>query len=243
MCRGLSRQHRRRPPRRVVERAGVAMGSELQLTRVDHRRSGGALGVRRGVRRIRAARSADEHVAARQRRAADQRRGRCAAGAGQRRRAGRAAPGAADQRVDRGHVRRHLRRADRRLEVRSRSGQFHSRSEDAIRARLPLIDYRRIEIDDRAGTVFLDAQGDDDPSRRHRQGLRGRARDADPPRGRPARFHDPGRRRPVRRRTQGRPAVAPRHQRSARAGGQELRDDRSDRQHASARQATTHASS
>ena len=32
-------------------------------------------------------------------------------------------------------------------------------SADAIRARLPLIDYRQIEIDDRAGTVFLKRQG------------------------------------------------------------------------------------
>ena len=30
---------------------------------------------------------------------------------------------------------------------------------DAIRARLPLIDYRQIEIDDRAGTVFLTRKG------------------------------------------------------------------------------------
>src|SRR5205823_13510078 len=30
---------------------------------------------------------------------------------------------------------------------------------DAIRARLPLIDYRQIEIDDRAGTVFLKRPG------------------------------------------------------------------------------------
>src|SRR5207245_10559077 len=32
-------------------------------------------------------------------------------------------------------------------------------SEEAIRARLPLIDYRQIEIDDRAGTVFLKRKG------------------------------------------------------------------------------------
>ena len=32
-------------------------------------------------------------------------------------------------------------------------------SADAIRARLPLIDYRQLEIDDRAGTVFLRRQG------------------------------------------------------------------------------------
>ncbi len=32
-------------------------------------------------------------------------------------------------------------------------------SEEAIRARLPLIDYRQIEIDDRAGTVFLKQKG------------------------------------------------------------------------------------
>ena len=32
-------------------------------------------------------------------------------------------------------------------------------TEDAIRARLPLIDYRQIEIDDRAGTVFLKRKG------------------------------------------------------------------------------------
>jgi FAD:protein FMN transferase len=32
-------------------------------------------------------------------------------------------------------------------------------SADAIRARLPLIDYRQIEIDDRAGTVFLKRRG------------------------------------------------------------------------------------
>ncbi len=32
-------------------------------------------------------------------------------------------------------------------------------SADAIRARLPLIDYRQIEIDDRAGTVFLTRKG------------------------------------------------------------------------------------
>ncbi len=32
-------------------------------------------------------------------------------------------------------------------------------SEEAIRARLPLIDYRQIEIDDRAGTVFLTRKG------------------------------------------------------------------------------------
>jgi thiamine biosynthesis lipoprotein len=32
-------------------------------------------------------------------------------------------------------------------------------SADAIRARLPFIDYRQIEIDDRAGTVFLKRQG------------------------------------------------------------------------------------
>jgi thiamine biosynthesis lipoprotein len=32
-------------------------------------------------------------------------------------------------------------------------------SDDAIRARLPLIDYRQIDIDDRAGTVFLKREG------------------------------------------------------------------------------------
>jgi thiamine biosynthesis lipoprotein len=60
--------------------------------------------------------------------------------------------------------------------VRSRSGQLHPAEDGDSRAaaahRLP-----RIEIDDRAGTVFLDAHGDEDPSRRHRQGLRGRACD------------------------------------------------------------------
>ena len=32
-------------------------------------------------------------------------------------------------------------------------------SEEAVRARLPLVDYRQIEIDDRAGTVFLKRKG------------------------------------------------------------------------------------
>ena len=32
-------------------------------------------------------------------------------------------------------------------------------TEEAIRARLPLVDYRRIEIDDHAGTVFLERRG------------------------------------------------------------------------------------
>ena len=65
---------------------------------------------------------------------------------------------AADERVDRRKVRRHVRRVVWPLEVRSRPGQRHPRY--ARRAkRLPLIDYRAIQIDDAAGTVFLARKG------------------------------------------------------------------------------------
>ncbi len=102
---------------------------------------------------------------------------------------------------------------------------------DAIRARLPLIDYRQIEIDDRAGTVFLRRKGmtihlggigKGYAVERARQILR---------RAGFARFHDPGGRRSLRRRPQGRASLAPRHPGSARARGQDVCDDRSQRQH------------
>ena len=174
----LSRSRSRRAGRvRVVERIGVAMGSELRLTSLDRRRGGGARGVRCGVRRVRAARSVDEHLASRQRRRPHQCRGRRAGGA--------VAP----------DVRDVLRQARQISEW--TDGTFdvtfgaltdvwkfdHDQDDsipgpEAIRARLPFIDYRQIEIDDRAGTVFLKRQGDEDSSRRHRQGVRRRPRGA-----------------------------------------------------------------
>ena len=63
-------------PMRVVERVGVAMGSELRLSAWTCGRSGSACRFRRGVRGVRAARGADEHVASGQRRRPHQRRRR-----------------------------------------------------------------------------------------------------------------------------------------------------------------------
>ena len=89
---------------------------------------------------------------------------------------------------------------------------------EAIRERLPLIDYRQIEIDDRAGTVFLRRKG----MKIHLGGIgKGYAVDravSDSSARRPSQLHDPGGRRSLCRRPEGRPSVAARHQRSARAG-------------------------
>ena len=81
------------------------------------------------------------------------------------------------------------------------------------------------------GHGLPETQRDEDPSRRHRQGLRRRARAPDPAQGRSAGFHDPGRRRSLRRRPQERRAVAFGDSGSARTRGPDLRDDRSQRQH------------
>ena len=75
-----------------------------------------------------------------------------------------------------GQVRRDVRRAVRPLEVRSRPGRPASRIAHEIARRLPLIDYRALEIDERAGTAFLARAGHARAPRRHRQGLRGRSR-------------------------------------------------------------------
>ena len=54
----------------------------------------------------------------------------------------------------------------------------HVPTRDEIAARLPLIDYRRSEVDEAAGTAFLQAQGHARAPGRHRQGLRRRSRRA-----------------------------------------------------------------
>ena len=87
------------------------------------------------------------------------------------------------------------------------------------------------------------AKGDAHPSRRHRQGLRGRTRGRDPPPGGAARFHDPGGRRSLRRRAEERPSVAARHRRPARPGGRSFataRPERRDVQHVRRLRALVH---
>ena len=161
---------------RLVERVGVSMGSELQLTAWTADEAAARVGVRRGLQRVRSARSADERLAPEQRRPANQRRRRRARGAG--RPGGSRGPDhrASGQRVDRRHVRRHLRRARRRVEVRSRPGQQRFPARTAIAKRLPLVDYRAIEIDDRARHGLPEAQGHARPPGRHRERVRGRSR-------------------------------------------------------------------
>ncbi len=51
-----------------------------------------------------------------------------------------------------GEVRHHLRSARRRLEVRSRSGRPHAEQTTRSPRGLPLVDYRAVHVDDRAGT-------------------------------------------------------------------------------------------
>ena len=88
-----------------------------------------------------------------------------------------------------------------------------------VRRRLPLIDYRALEIDERAGTALLAHAG----MRVHLGGI-GKGYAVDKRRRDPAargisRLHDSVGRRSLRGRPEGRPAVAPRHPGSARSGG------------------------
>ena len=108
----------------------------------------------------------------------------------------------AGERVDRRQVRRHVRRAGRGLEVRSRPGQPRARSAEESQRALPLRGLPgRSCIDDGPGTAFA-RRGR--AMRVHLGGIgKGYAVDravAHPARARAARLHDPGGRRPLRRR-------------------------------------------
>ena len=115
-------------------------------------------------------------------------------------------------------VRRHVRRARRRVEVRPRPGQPGAdappRSPRGCRSSTTA----GVHVDAGPGTAFIDRARHAHPPRRHRQGLRRRPRRGDPARRRAARLHGAGRRRSLRRRPQPRRAVAARHPGSARPG-------------------------
>jgi len=155
-CRPRARDETR--PERVVERVGVAMGSELRLSAS----SADEQGARHALDAVFAEFERLEAQMSNWRPGSDVLRVNAAAGV-------QAVPVAAE-------VRDVLHRANQISEW--TGGTFdvtfgaltdvwkfdHDQdntipSPEAIRARLPLIDYRQIEIDDRAGTVFLKRKG------------------------------------------------------------------------------------
>ena len=202
----------------LVERSQVSMGTEIHLSAWTTDEAAAVAAFERVFRRVRSARCVDERV-----------EGRAATScASTPRRESPPSPSARKsercstrrQQVSEwtgGQVRRHVRRAVGPLEVRS----GHRRSRAGSRRRslrdLPLIDYRALEIDDRAGTAFTRARracrcisaesARATPSIARSTILRGRGL---------TRLHDSGRRRSLRRRPSRRSAVASGHPRSAR---------------------------
>ena len=112
----------------IVERSRLAMGSELRITAWTADETAALSAFEAVVRRLRSTRRADERLARGQRRPAAERRGRRAAGAGERRGPRGPARRPSGQRLDGREVRRDVWRALGPVEVRPRSGQPHSRS-------------------------------------------------------------------------------------------------------------------
>ena len=91
--------------------------------------------------------------------ASPQRCRRGSSGPCQPRRTRRAGDRESGQRVDERHVRRHLRRARRPLEVRYQNKDNTVPDPREVAKRLTLIDYRDLEVDEKAGTAFLRRKG------------------------------------------------------------------------------------
>jgi thiamine biosynthesis lipoprotein len=100
-----------------------------------------------------------------------------------------------------------------------------------VRRRLPLIDYRALEIDARAGTAFLARKGMSAHLGGIGKGLRDGSRHRYPPQPRTSHFLIPGGRRHVRGGLEGSQAVAPGYSRSTRPGGPSVRGARLVRRH------------
>jgi thiamine biosynthesis lipoprotein len=155
---GACRDHTRDNPNRFVQRVGIAMGSELRLTAwtADEAAARSALdAVFAEFERL-------EALMSTWRPASDVVRINAAAGV-------QAVPVAADVRDVLRQARQISEWTDGTFDVTFGAltdvWKFDHDQDDtiptaeAIRARLPLIDYRQIEIDDRAGTVFLRRKG------------------------------------------------------------------------------------
>ena len=149
------------PAAHLVERSHTTMGTELRLTAWTATSPRAVAAFDGGVRRIRSPRRADERLEGRQRHPAAERAPPAIMPvpvSAETREVLRVARQVSEWTGRK--VRRHVRRAVGPVEVRPPGqGQHAFPIADEVAQRLPLINYRDLEVDERAGTAFLKRKG------------------------------------------------------------------------------------